>query len=288
MKKQYKIYLLLFLFIFNIVIFSAIYKEDDKRLMVAFLDIGQGDAIFIETPSGRQMLIDGGPPGGAVLRELGKVMPFYDRSIDVVVATHGDQDHIGGLSDVLNRFSVDLFVRSMTTTTSAAFQTLLTIIENKNIKEEIIIKPENIDFGDGVEFNILFPDIDTSGWETNDASIVGKLVYGKNSFLLTGDSPSKIELYLVQKYGLFLKSDVLKVGHHGSKTSSSPLYVETVSPTYGIISAGLNNKFNHPAVQTMDTLNKYEVKILETLGKGTVVFKSNGENLTLSPQLFSK
>jgi competence protein ComEC len=288
MKNKLKISILLILLVGNFVIFWSVHKQNDKRLTVAFLDIGQGDAIFIQTPSGRQMLIDGGLPGGAVLRELGKVMPFYDRSIDVVLATHADQDHIGGLNDVLNRYAVDLLVRTMTTSTSAAFESLLATAENKKVKQEIITKPENIDFGDGAHFDIIFPDKDTSGWETNDSSIVGKMIYGESSFLLTGDSPIFIEKYLVDKYGKTLKSDVLKAGHHGSKYSSSELFVETVAPTYTVISAGLNNSYGHPTKEVLDILAKYKSKIAETLGNGSVIFKSDGEKLILLPQLFSK
>jgi competence protein ComEC len=288
MKKHFKIYLLILLVIANVLIFRLVYERNQHELTVAFLDIGQGDAIFIQTPNGRQMLIDGGLPGGAVLRELGKVMPFYDRSIDIVLATHADQDHIGGLNDVLNRYSVDLLVRTMTTSTSAAFETMLATVEQKKIKQEIITAPENIDFGDGSHFDILFPDKDTSGWETNDSSIVGKMIYGDSSFLLTGDSPILIEKYLVEKYGSALKSDVLKAGHHGSKYSSSELFVETVVPTYSVISAGLNNSYGHPTREVLDILAKYKSKIAETLGKGSVIFKSDGESLTLLPQLSSR
>ena len=130
-----------------------------------------------------------------------------------------------------------------------------------------------------MEFYILFPDKNTVGWETNNSSIVGKLVYGGNSFLLTGDSPKKIEKYLVDKYGTILKSDVLKVGHHGSKNSSSELFVSTVAPAYSIISAGLNNRYGHPAPETMTVLKQFGGQILETLGQGMIEFKSDGMNL---------
>ncbi len=270
-KNNFKLYFLLFLIILNLVIFSVIYDQTRHQFKVAFLDVGQGDAIFIQTPSGQQMLIDGGAPGGAVLRELGKVMPFYDRSIDIVLATHPDQDHIGGLNDVLERFSVNTFVRTMTTSTSAVFVGLTDLIQKKNIKEEIITKPEEINFNDGVKFDILFPDKDTSGWETNDSSIVGKLTYKDESFLLTGDSPIFIEKYLVDTYGDLLKSDVLKAGHHGSKYSSSELFIRTVLPKISIISAGLNNSYGHPTPEVLNILKKYGSEIWETSRLGTIM-----------------
>lgn len=288
MKKQLKIYLLSFLLILNVIIFSILYDKRDDKLTVVFLDVGQGDAIFVRTPSGRQMLIDGGLPGGPILRELGKVMPFYDRSIDIVLATHADQDHVGGLNDVLGRFSVDLFMRTMTTSTSDVYKNILEVVEQKKIKQEIITVPEIVDFSDGTRFEIIFPDQDTSDWETNDSSIVGKVIYGGTSFLLTGDSPISAEKLLVYKYGDYLKSDVLKVGHHGSRYSSSPAYITKVLPTYSVISAALDNSYGHPNQEVLDTLNNFNSRIVGTLGKGSVVFKSDGQNLILLPQLSSK
>lgn len=277
-KQNLKIYFILFLLIINVIILSFIFSFSNNTLKVYFLDVGQGDAVFIEAPNGRQMLIDGGP-NGSVLRELGRVMPFYDRSIDVVLATHADQDHIGGLVQVLRRFKVDLFIQTNTTSTSAVYLELENLIRQKNIKEEIIKSPEIISLGGGAEFDIIFPTQDTAGWETNEASIVGKLTFGANSFLLTGDSPQKIEKYLVDKYGSFLDSDILKAGHHGSKTSSSELFVGTVSPTYTVISAGLDNRYGHPSLETIEILTNLKQEILQTLGGGMIRFESDGENL---------
>jgi competence protein ComEC len=279
-KQNLKIYFLLLLIIFNVVIFYAIYYVSESILEVSFLDVGQGDAIFIKAPGGRQMLIDGGP-NNSVLRELGKVMPFYDRSIDIVVATHADQDHIGGLIAILERFEVDLFIRTNATSSSAVYLELENLIKEKNIKTEIITAPEIITFGKDTKFNILFPNQNTSGWETNDSSIIGKLTYGQTSFLLTGDSPQIIEKYIVGKYGTFLDSDVLKVGHHGSKNSSAELFIGTVSPAYSVISAGINNSYGHPTPEVISILNNFSSQILKTFDKGMIQFKSDGKNLTL-------
>lgn len=273
-KQNIKIYFLFFLVIINIFIYFFIYEDADK-MKVVFLDVGQGDAVFIQASNGRQMLIDGGA-NASVLRELGRIMPFYDRSIDVVLATHADQDHIGGLVEVLKRFDIDMFVRTNTTSTSAVYVELENMIRQKNIKEEVIISPEIISLGGGIEFDILFPDKDTAGWDTNDASIVGKLFYNQTSFLFTGDSPQKIEKYLVNKYGSLLDSDVLKAGHHGSKNSNSEIFVGTVSPSYTVISAGLNNRYGHPNKEVLDIFNSFQEKILQTLGGGMIQFESDG------------
>ncbi len=263
------------------------YLEDRKGVLtVAFLNIGQGDSIFIESPSGNQMLVDGGP-GKSVLRELGAVMPFYDRTIDAIIATHPDADHVTGLIDVLDNYEVGLALEPGVEGTTETYKTL---------EEKIAIEPGLtkilarrgmvVDLGGGVKLQILFPDRDVSGWETNDASIVARLVYGQNEFLFTADSPQKMEKYLIsiQPQGDALgklESDVLKPGHHGSKTSTAPEYVAAVKPQYAVISAGLNNKYGHPHQITLDTLEKAGVKILRTDTDGRIVFQSDGTNLTL-------
>lgn len=280
LKSNLRIHILLFLIILNIIIFYSIYYISGASLELAFLNVGQGDAIFIKAPDGKQMLIDGGANNG-VLRELGRAMPFYDRSIDVVMATHADQDHIGGLVAVLNRFKVDLFIQTNTVATSDVYKELQNLIEEKKINKVIITSPQILTLGQNTEFDIIFPTQDTAGWDTNDSSIVGKLVYGNNSFLFTGDLPQNIEKYLVGKYGDFLDSDILKVGHHGSKTSSSELFVGTVSPAYSIISVDSNNRYGHPAPEVLKILGDFGGEILQTMNLGTIKFKSDGQNLIL-------
>lgn len=260
-------------------------KEDRRGILtVAFLNIGQGDSIFIDSPSGNQLLIDGGPDK-SVLRELSSMMPFYDRSIDVMIATHADQDHVGGLPDVLNRYDVSLFMEPGVEGPSSSYQELERIVNEREsdlktktkIKRILARRGMTIDLGSGAKLHILFPDRDPSGMETNMSSIVAKLVYGENEFLLTGDSPMAIEKYLVSLGGL--QSDVLKAGHHGSKTSTSPEFVKAVLPRYGIISAGKNNKYGHPTEQVMNILKEANVQILRTDQDGRVVFKSDGINM---------
>ncbi len=244
------------------------------------------------------MLIDGGP-GKGVLRELGKVMPFYDRKIDVVLSTHPDADHIGGLNDVLDKYKSDVFIEpgvSSDTQTYGALESRIQSLESGGkIKKILARRGVVVNLGGGAVLQILFPDQDVTNWETNEASIVARLVYGNNEFLFTGDSPQKIERYLIsmdQKEGgncvgtvdscLRLESDVLKPGHHGSKTSTSPEYVAAVKPEYAVISVGKDNKYGHPNQETLDTLNSFNVKIFRTDTEGTVIFKSDGVDLTAS------
>ena len=261
-------------------VWYAVFAESRSGLMVAFLDVGQGDAILIETSTGRQILIDGGP-NKKVLQELSKIMPFYDRSIDVVIVTHPDGDHIGGLPEVLKRYNVDLVIESGVESDTAVSKAFENLIEEKNIKKVLARRGMRLVLGNNAYMLVLFPIGDVAGWDTNDASIVAKLVYGKTSYLFTGDSPQKIENYLVFVEKENLDVDVLKAGHHGSKTSSSESFVGYASPEYAIISAGKNNRYGHPHKEVLDILGKFGAKILRTDESGTIKIKSDGENIAV-------
>lgn len=280
-QKHLKLLILLFLFSVNLFVWSSVFaKENQSKLIVAFLDVGQGDAIFIQTPSGNQILIDGGADK-KVLRELSKIMPFHDRSIDIVMISHPDKDHIGGLPSVFENYDVSAFVEPGVGADTEIYSVLKNLVKEENSK--IIFARSNLVFNldENIFLEILFPDRDISGMDTNDSSIVARLVYGDNSFLFTGDSPRKIEEYLVSLEDEKLDSDVLKVGHHGSKTSSSKSFIGFVSPEYAVISVGLDNKYGHPNKEVLDLLNEFGVKTLKTSESGTIIFETDGELLNL-------
>src|SRR3990167_611806 len=172
-RKVLQYAILIIFFAINIFIWTATLRADRHgELTVAFLDVGQGDAIYIEAPNGNQMLIDGGPPSGAVLRALGRVMPFWDRSLDVVLATHPDQDHVGGLPSVLARMRIDNVITSENTSDTGAYGAFEEAIEEESSHRILARRGEKIILDEGVVFEILFPNMNTSGWETNTASIV--------------------------------------------------------------------------------------------------------------------
>jgi len=280
-SNKFKFYFLLGFLLTNIFIWHTVATEDRQGILkVSFLDIGQGDAIFIEAPNGNQVLIDGGS-NRAVLKELGKVMPFYDRTIDAVIATHPDKDHIGGLVEVLKNYRADFVMEPGVSSDTGVYQELEKTIADKNLPRILARRGMLLNLGEGARLNILFPNRNTEGWETNTASIVAKLVYGNNSFLLTGDSPIVIEKYLSMIDGRNLKSDVLKTGHHGSRTSTSESFAGLVSPQYTVISAGKNNQYGHPHKEVLDILDKIKSVILKTYENGTVTFSSDGEEIRL-------
>lgn len=276
--RKFKYYLLIALAVFVIFVWYAVYSEGKDILTVAFLNVGQGDAIFIEAPGGNQVLIDGGK-GDRVLSELSRVMPFYDRSVDLIVATHPDADHIGGLPEVLESFKVAAVMESGNLSDTAFYKEFAKETKMEKAGEIIAKGGQRISLGGGAYLDVLFPIGNTAGMESNTASVVFKLVYGNTSFLLTGDSPVAVEEYLASRYGEGLDVDVLKVGHHGSRTSSSEIFVGYASPQYAIISAGKDNSYGHPHQETLDVLDKFGANIMATYDLGTIIFKSDGEEI---------
>ena len=266
------------LFIFSLIslqvwVLSLVFAP--SYLVVAFLDVGQGDAIYIQAPNGNDMLIDGGR-GDGVLRELSSVMGFGNRDLDVVLATHPDADHIGGLIPVFDRFEVTHFLDTGVSTDTVVYKELM-----KRVDEEATYTTARtggtIDLGGGVVAEVLFPDRTIQG-NTNNASVILRLTYGETSILLTGDAGKVIERRLLAQN---IQSDVLKAGHHGSKTSSDPDFVRAVYPEYVVISAEKDNRYGHPHQEVLDVFKNTNASVLGTYDEGTIVFVSNGETLWL-------
>lgn len=254
----------------------AVHEEDE--LLVTFFDIGQGDAIFIESPTGVQMLIDGGPDAG-VLRRLSHVLGFFDRSIDIVLATHADKDHIGGLADVLERYEVAEIVMTENKGESAAAEAFFERAAAEHARITYARRGMQYDLGGGAVLTVLFPDRDPSLLESNTSSIVTRLVYGDSEFLFTGDSPKSIEEYLVTLDGAGLQSDVLKVGHHGSDTSTSDLFLAAVRPVHAVISAGKDNPYGHPHASVIEALRRANTETKNTAEAGSITFVTDGLEL---------
>lgn len=279
-KKYLPYFLIIVLFLSTIFVWHFVVYGKNKTdyLTVVFLDVGQGDSIFIEAPNGKQMLIDGGPDG-KVLQQLGEIMPFGDRSIDVVVATHPDLDHIGGLSFVLDNYNISYLIDNGIEGETEAYKKLQDEIFQNKINKVIAKQGMRIflDQSENIYFDILYPDRDVSTLESNDGSIVGRLVYKDKSFMLTGDASVYTENVIKWNEDKEnLNSQILKLGHHGAKTSSSILWLEDVNPEIAIISAGKNNRYNHPSQEVLDRLNSLDISYLETSREGNIIFKTDG------------
>ena len=280
-KEQLPIFFFAILFFTTVFIWYVLLREDRAgTLTVAFLDIGQGDSIYIEGPDGTQVIVDGGPDRN-VLARLGEVMPPYDRSIDAVIATHPDKDHIAGLVDILSYYRVSHFFEPGIANDTAVYTALEKTVVLQGIPKTLARRGMRISLGDGAELQILFPDRDIESDDTNDASVVAEVRYGRTCFLLTGDAPTKTaESYIL--YTLAdsrLPCDVLKLGHHGSKYSNGAAFLSVVAPSVAVISVGKDNRYGHPARETLERVETLGIPYLSTVTSGTILFKSDGEKI---------
>lgn len=278
-RRNWREILVAALVLANLFVWLAVFeRRPGEMLSVYFLDVGQGDAILIESPSKGRMLIDGGK-NRQVLSELGKVLPFADKRIDVVLATHPDADHIGGLPEVVSRYDVGLFLESGAESDSSIEDELEKRLEERGVERMLARRGMVVNFGDGATLTIFFPNQDVSNWETNRASVVGKLTYGDIDFLLTGDTPLQIEQMLVNLGGGVLNVEVLQAPHHGSRTSTSLSFVQAASPEYAVISAGKDNSYGHPHAEVLQNLASVGAAIFGTYEEGAIEFETNGKVL---------
>jgi competence protein ComEC len=268
--------------IFVIAIFIAntflITQSLPHKLSVSFLDIGQGDSILIKTPTGHTMIIDGGP-SNTVLARMSEKLFYFDRDIDVMVATHPDADHVTGLIPVLQKYDVHAIVQSGETSETGVFEQLNMMVDGEHADMHTADVGDVIDFQDGVTATILHPYSGEHFKDTNSASVSMTLRYGDETFLLTGDLPSDKEPFLLSSNLLPKNITVYKAGHHGSKYSSGDALLSYIKPDYAIISAGKDNKYGHPNPEAIARLQKYAKQILSTIDRGTISFLTDGEHI---------
>lgn len=265
----------------------------DGKLRVFFFDVGQGNSVLVQRGD-FQMLVDGGPTG-AVVQKLGAAMPFYDHTIEVMVLTHPHADHVTGLVEVLKRYQVKRVLSTGVLHTTDEYLAWLEAIKNQGLMLETPVQGEAIDLWKGEsgmpdgKFEILWPKEKLSGERIkdvaesgkgglNDTSLVGRLVYGDTRFMLTGDISEDIEKQLIAS-GQPLASDVLQVGHHGSKNSTSEAWLTAVHPQYAAIQVGKKNHYGHPAFKALWRLKQSGVTVFRNDEDGDVVFESDGRSL---------
>lgn len=253
-----------------------------SNLMVHYIDVGQGDAILIQSPAGKNMLIDGGKESAG-----DKVVAFLKSKgvteLDIVVATHPDADHIGGLPAVLNSFPVKQFIDSGKAHTTQTYYELLQLIDAKNIPFTVAKTGQTPDFDTNLTATILHADDQAA--ESNDASVVVRLVYGSVSFLFMGDARVSLEQEIMQNYNV--RSTYLKAGHHGSDTSSSAAFLNVVKPAGTILSYGKENSYGHPHADVIKRLQTAESSIYSTAVSGDITVTTNGKTHTVSAKAWS-
>lgn len=244
-----------------------------QELKVHFLDVGQGDSTFIELPNGETMLIDAGE------REYGDSVVTYIYSqgydaLNYVVATHPHSDHIGGMADIINTFNVDNFYMTSDITTTQTFDDLLTALENSKAAVHDVMAGDIILDEPDLLIEVVAPKEIAD--DLNNNSVVIKLTYGDNKFLFTGDAEKS------EEDGIWtnIKCDVLKVGHHGSNTSSTANFLKKVEPTYAVISCGVGNSYGHPDDKVLKRLDERNINVYRTDLQGTIVFSSDGKSIS--------
>ena len=277
-----------------------------QDLEVDFLDVGQGDAILIKTPANQNILIDGGPDS-AVIKRLSENLPWWDKTIDLMILTHPHDDHVNGLNDVIRRYNVKKILYTGVIHSSPGFLTWLELIRDRQIPLVIIDRPQKIILGEECYLDFLYPMESVLGKNVdnlNNSSIVAKLVYGQTSFLLMGDAEVEVEKELLNlapgpsplegeggtirqlaesRGEVNLQANVLKVGHHGSDTSSSQEFLEAIKPEITIIQVGADNDFGHPNLRILKRLERLGIKTFRTDLDGTIRVVSNGIKLTYNP-----
>lgn len=283
MKIKHCIYVAGFLvgMIAAVCFFTA--KLPDGKLHMYVLDVGQGDAILMILPDGNKVLIDGGPDD-KVMSRLAEVLPFYDRTIDLVILTHPHPDHIIGLIDVIKRYDVNRLALTGIKYDYPGYDTFLEEVAQKRIPVFFTNGKEDLKFGE-VILDLMFPLAPIQGQyfgNVNNSSIVFRILYGRNKFLLQGDLEVEGEMQMVES-GLDLRASVIKVGHHGSRTASSDDYLAKVLAEFAVISCGAGNRYNHPHIETMRALKKYLVEVWRTDLEGTVEVASDGNVIEIRP-----
>ena len=246
-----------------------------KNLEIVFLDVGQGDAILITTPNKRQIVIDTGYKW-KLGSKLAPYMSFNDRSIDMLIMTHPDIDHVGAVPSLIDRYTIKGIIHSGLLAGSSLYETIGQKVQDKGIPVLSAERGQRIYLDDDVILEIYSPHPDLKSLEANDYSIIARLVYRDNSVLFMGDATKSIESDLVKIYDDTLHSDILKIGHHGSKTSTSEVFLKAINPKYAIISAGCNNRFGHPHTSILEILFRQKVEVFDTCNNGDIVFQSDG------------
>ncbi len=260
-KKRYKYFLVLILLVAGIILALELKRFNDRSFKFYMLNVGAGNAFFIETPSKNQILIGGGPDRSA-LGELGDVMPFWDRSLDLIILiTHKSED-TSGLVDVLKNYDVKKIIDGGGVSNQSSYRELDGLIQGKKIERIFATSGMDVPLDRDVSMSILGADADEK-YGGRGGNLILRIVFGNTRFLLMGDAEKPDELSLVSS-GADIKSDILQVGHHGSKNSANPLFLDRVLPKYALISVDAKNRYGYPDQNTLDTIAKASAKIFRT------------------------
>lgn len=255
---------------------AAVPQNGADMVSVHYIDVGQGDCELVQLPNGQNMLIDAGTRDAEsdLLSYLNK---HGVQRIDYLIATHPHADHIGSMDTVVNKYDIGEIYMPRAKTTTKTFERLLTAIDNKGLSIHTA-KPNDVIFNEGGASAVILAPNKDSYKDLNNYSVVVKLTYGDNSFLFTGDAEDVSEQEMLRA-GADVSADVLKVGHHGSHSSTTSAFLDAVKPSIAVISCGTGNSYGHPHEETMSALNKRNITIYRTDKDGSVVLTSDGKQI---------
>lgn len=256
-------------------------QAESPKLQVSFLDVGQGDAILIQAPSGKKVLLDGGEDGDKLLTRLDEALGWWQKKIDIMILSHPHADHARGLNSLFGRYQIGQVYGTGIFHNSSVYETWLNNIKAHKLSLKTLKAGDTIDLGAGASLQVLFPLVYLSAQtisNLNNSSLVLKLTYGQISFLLTGDAEEEVEKQLLDS-GADVSAQVLKVAHHGSANATSLNFLQAVKPQLAIISVGKDNDFGHPHTTTLSKLETSGAKVLRTDQLGTIKISTDGKSI---------
>lgn len=284
MKIQTKQWLLLYLIINTLIVtltFNYL-KINHTKLKAVFIDVGQGDSALIITPQNQKILIDGGPTPN-LGEKLSPYFSFFDKKIDLVILTHPDSDHLNGLIPLIENYSIQQVILPLVSKNNSPYEFFLKSLQDRNITYSFGNSQTDIQLNKDTSIDFLYPFPQSNFSNINNfsnPSLIFKIKYKEVAFLFSGDTESKEEkIALISPYSF--QANLYQVGHHGSKTSSSSVFLQSIQPQIAIISSENNNKFGHPHLETLKTLEINNIKHFNTARVGDIGFYSDGTNLKL-------
>ena len=252
----------------------------ENKMIIHYIDVGQGDCILIQV-NNKNLLIDSGPSSNR--KDLLNYLEKLDiKKFDYIIATHPHEDHIGNMDTIIKRYDIGSFYSPKVITSSTTFENMISALVDKNLKINVLKKGvKGIDLGKNTEIEVFSPLENISSDNLNDYSPIIKITFFNNSFLFTGDAEISTEDTVLSENNN-LNCDILKVGHHGSSTSTSTDFLISTNPSVAIISVGKNNSYGHPTSETLSLLNSYNIRTIRTDINGTVIAISDGKNINIS------
>jgi competence protein ComEC len=275
-KKYQRWFFVLGLLLATALVWGVIWgKNRPGTLAVSLLNVGAGEAIFIQAPSGKTVLVDGGSDA-TVLRRLGEVMPWYERSIDLVVLTSPKKEYVAGLADVLSRYRIGKIIYSGAMSNLPEYEVVRKLMLEKKIPELLVRRGDVVNLGKGVSLSVLLPYKDVSNTDAYDGSLAMKLIYGKTSFLIPGAIKENLESYLVVSDADYLASDVLIAANPNSPASNSEQFLSAVKPKLALISAAPAGKYPTISSELLNRFSQSAIPVLRTDDQGTITIRSDG------------